>query len=303
MIQGIFDIQVNGYGGIDFNSDDLTAEALHTACLKLQEHGVANILATIITEKCDVMQQRLRRLVELRERDSLTMSMIKGFHIEGPFISPIDGYRGAHPFDAVMPASVEVMQSLLDAAGGLTHIVTLAPEHDAGCQTIAYLAKQNISVSAGHSNASLEELKAAIDAGLTMYTHLGNGCPALMPRHDNIIQRVLSLHDHLWLCFIADGVHVPMFALKNYLAVAGVDRCIVTTDAIAPAGLGPGTYPFSRWTLTIGEDLAARSHDGSHLVGSAIHMPRVIENLRDQLGLSVLEIQKLIADNPKSAVK
>jgi N-acetylglucosamine-6-phosphate deacetylase len=135
-----------------------------------------------------------------------------------------------------------------------------------------------------------------------MYTHLGNGCPAIMQRHDNIIQRVLSLQDKLWLCFIADGVHIPMFALKNYMDIAGVDRCIITTDAIAPAGLGPGTYTLSRWTLQIGQDLAARSEDGSHLVGSAIDMPRVTKNLQEKLGMSLEAIEKLICNNPRKAV-
>ncbi len=302
MIQGIFDIQVNGYGGVDFNCDDLSAEALHQACVKLRDDGVSGILATIITEKLPVMAQRLARLVELRQQDELIKEMISGFHIEGPFISPTDGYRGAHPKDAVCPATVDEMKLLLDAAGGLTRLVTLAPEYDARMLTIAYLAKQGITVSAGHCNSSMNQLHAAIDAGLSMFTHLGNGCPANMPRHDNIIQRVLSRHDKLWLCFIADGVHIPMFALKNYLDIAGSDRCIITTDAIAPAGLGPGTYTLSRWTLQIGEDFAARSEDGSHLVGSAIDMPRVIQNLQQHLGMDQTQIEKLICNNPRKAI-
>jgi N-acetylglucosamine-6-phosphate deacetylase len=302
MIQDIFDIQVNGYGGVDFNSDELTAESLHQACDRLRDGGVSGILSTIITESLPLMVNRLSRLVELREQDALINDMIKGFHIEGPFISPVDGYRGAHPLDAVCPANVDAMKRLLDAAGGLTRIVTLAPEHDSRMQTIAYLANQGITVSAGHCNSSLNQLHAAIDAGLSMYTHLGNGCPAIMQRHDNIIQRVLSLHDKLWLCFIADGVHIPMFALKNYMDIAGVDRCIITTDAIAPAGLGPGTYTLSRWTLQIGQDLAARSEDGSHLVGSAIDMPRVTKNLQEKLGMSLEAIEKLICNNPRKAV-
>ena len=302
MIQDIFDIQVNGYGGVDFNSCDLTGEQLHSACTKLKADGVSGILATIITEKLPVMQQRLERLVQLREQDSLVRQMIIGLHVEGPFINPTDGYRGAHPLDAVMPATCDDMKRLLDAADGLTKLVTLAPECDQGMQTIRHLAQQGITVSAGHCDASLDQLQAAIDAGLSMFTHLGNGCPSMMPRHDNIIQRVISLHDHLWLSFIADGVHVPMFALRNYLDIAGLDRCIITTDAIAPAGLGPGTYTLSRWTLQIGQDLAARSEDGSHLVGSAIDMKRVVSNLQEQLGLTVKQINQLISTNPRCAI-
>src|SRR5919199_5774741 len=95
-----FDIQVNGFGGVDFNQDDLSAEDLHRACARMHDDGVEGFLATIITEDLEKMCARLRRLAELRERDPLAQRLIVGFHIEGPFISPIDGYRGAHPKDA-----------------------------------------------------------------------------------------------------------------------------------------------------------------------------------------------------------
>src|SRR2546421_3236716 len=186
---GYFDLQVNGYAGIDFQDDDLTAEQLHHACTALRTHGVARILATIITEQAATMERRLKRVVELRAADPVAREVIAGMHIEGPFISPIDGYRGAHPRDAVCPADRDMMLRLLDAAGGLTRLVTLAPENDPGFAVTTMLAKQNIRVSAGHTNASLDQLKAAIDAGLSMFTHLGNGCPMQIHHHDNIIQR------------------------------------------------------------------------------------------------------------------
>jgi N-acetylglucosamine-6-phosphate deacetylase len=126
------------------------------------------------------------------------------------------------------------MDRLLDAAGGLTRLVTLAPERDAGLKVTRRLAGQNIVVVAGHCDSTLEELRTAIDAGLTLFTHLGNGCPMQRHRHDNIIQRALSLHDRLLLCLIADGAHVPFPALGNYMRAAGLDRCVVVTDAIAP---------------------------------------------------------------------
>ena len=135
-----------------------------------------------------------------------------------------------------------------------------------------------------------------------MFTHLGNGCPMQMHRHDNIIQRALSLRDRLWLCFIADGVHVPFFALQNYLRLAGIDRAIVVTDAIAPAGLGPGRYTLGRWDLIIGDDMVARAPDGSHFVGSAITMKQSAANLRRALQLPDAVIRQLTGDNPRTAV-
>ncbi len=300
---GYFDLQVNGYAGIDFQSDELTADQMHSACEALQRDGVAGILATIVTDDVDKMSRRLAKVVELRERDPLVRKLIAGIHIEGPFLSPIDGYRGAHARDAIRPADRDAMQRMLEAAGGLTKLVTLAPEHDAGYAVTKFLASQGIRVSAGHTNATLDELNGAIGAGLSMFTHLGNGCPMQQHRHENIVQRGLSLSDKLWLMFIADGAHVAFPALKNYLRAAGLDRTIVVSDAVAPAGMGPGRFRMGRWDLLIGDDLVARAPDGSHLVGSAIPMPVAVQRLIDHVGLSRGQALKLTVDNPRKAIE
>jgi N-acetylglucosamine-6-phosphate deacetylase len=249
------------------------------------------------------MCRRLSALAAIRDRDPLVRRLIAGIHIEGPFLNEGDGYRGAHPRDAIRPADVDSMSRLLDAAAGLTRIVTLAPERDPSMAVTRVLASQRIVVSAGHTDATLDDLQRAIDAGLSMFTHVGNGCPMLMHRHDNIVQRALSLAGRLWLCFIADGAHVPFTALANYLKLAGYDRCIVVTDAIAPAGLGPGRYKFGRWDLVIGDDMVSRAPDRSHFVGSAITMKQSADNLRNALGLSDAVIRKLTFDNPREVVR
>jgi N-acetylglucosamine-6-phosphate deacetylase len=297
------DLQVNGYAGVDFNADALTADALHQACARLDADGVAACLATIITDDLSAMCRRLARLAELREADPLAARVIAGVHIEGPFLNERDGFRGAHPLDAIRPATVDDMARLLDAAAGLTRMVTLAPERDRACVVTRMLASRSIVVSAGHTDASLDELRAAADAGLSVCTHVGNACPMLLPRHDNIVQRMLSLADRLWLCFIADGAHVPFVALRNYLRAAGVDRCVIVTDAIAAAGLGPGRYTLGRWTLDIEDDMVARAPDGSHLVGSAITMAASAVRLREGLGLSPEQVRRLTCDNPMRAAR
>lgn len=296
---GYFDLQVNGYGGVDFNSDNLNADDLHRACEKLTEDGVAGILATVITADVQAMCRRLAALNCLRQSDPLAGRIITGFHIEGPFLNETPGYRGAHQAEAIRPADCDLMHRLLDAASDLTRIVTLAPDRDPGLNVTRMLATKGIVVSAGHTDASLDELKAAIDAGLSMFTHLGNGCPMLLSRHDNIIQRALSLCERLWLTFIADGVHVPWPALGNYLRAAGLERCVVVTDAISAAGLGPGRYTLGHWDLLIGPDRVARAPDGSHLVGSAGTMPLARQNLIERLGLSEGDADRLTVRNPR----
>jgi len=301
MTAGYFDLQVNGYGGVDFNSDDLSDEALHRACQRLEADGVDGILATIITEKLDLMLARLQMLTELREQDALAKKIIAGIHVEGPFINETTGYRGAHPADAVIPASVDDAQRLHDACGGLLKLLTLSPERDPHFAATRWLAGHGVVVSAGHTDASLDQLSGACDAGLTMFTHVGNGCPMQLHRHDNIIQRALHLRERLWLCFIADTVHLPAVALKNYLALAG-ERAVVVTDAIAPASLGPGRYKLGRWDLLIGDDMVARAPDGSHFVGAAITMRQSHANLREKLDLSESRCTQLLIENPRRAI-
>lgn len=299
---GYVDLQVNGYAGVDFNADDLGDEALHRACAQLGADGVTACLATIITDDLAAMCRRLARLAALRAVDPLVARVIAGIHIEGPFLNATDGFRGAHPADAIRPATRDAMAQLLDAAAGLTKLVTLAPEQDAGLAVTRMLVNDGIVVSAGHTDATLDQLRAAIAAGLSMFTHVGNGCPRQMDRHDNIVQRMLSLAHHVWLTFIADGVHVPYFALANYLRAAGVNRCIVVSDAMAAAGLGPGRYQLGRWDLVVGDDLAAWAPDRSHLVGSAMTMRESARRLREWAALPAATIDLLTSVNAKKAI-
>ena len=298
-----FDLQVNGYAGVDFNADTLGHEALYKACELLRDHEVGGILATIITDEIPLMTQRLKQLVALREKDPLIHDMIVGLHIEGPFISPEPGYVGAHPPHAVKQANPGDMERLLEAAGGLTRIVTLAPEQDPGGAVTRLLADQDILVSAGHTNADSDTLYTAVEQGLQMFTHLGNGCPMQLHRHENIIQRVLSMSDLLWITFIADGAHIPYPALGNYLDLVGIDRAIVVTDAIAAAGLGPGRYTLAGQEVDVGADGVAWAADRSHLVGSATSMPEAEKNLAEHIGLDEDSIHGLVYANPMHALK
>jgi N-acetylglucosamine-6-phosphate deacetylase len=161
------------------------------------------------------------------------------------------------------------------------------------------LAEQGIIVAAGHTDAGIDILRAAVDAGLSYFTHLGNGCRSEVLRHDNIIQRALSLHDRLTFSFIADGAHIPFFALGNYLRLAALDRCVVVTDAMPAAGRGPGRYSIGGRDVEVGEDLVARAPGGRHLMGSAISMSMAFRNLTESLGLTEGEAEALTGGNPR----
>jgi N-acetylglucosamine-6-phosphate deacetylase len=295
---GFVDLQVNGYAGVDFNSDALTPDSLHSACRSLRDDGVAGVLATIITAPAEQMATRLKRLAEFREQDPLARELIWGIHVEGPFLSPEAGYVGAHPPQHIRPADLAVMQQLLDAAVGQIRMVTLAPEHDAQFQVTRLLAGEGVLVSAGHCNPSLDVLRDAIDAGLSMFTHLGNGCPVQLDRHENIIQRVLHLSDRLRITFIADGAHLPFYVLSNLIKAVGAERAIVITDATAAASMGAGRFALGGIDAVVGADGVPRlASDPRYLAGSALTMPRAASYLAQELKFSAEQIDRLCRTN------
>src|SRR5690554_4612968 len=177
MNKSFVDLQLNGYGGVDFNGKSINADELHAACELLDTHGVKAILATVITDDVDRMCGRLRQIVEIADADPLVKRIIAGLHVEGPFINENAGYRGAYFADQIKPANVSDAAKLVEAGNGMVKIFTLAPERDEGKKVTRFLAEKGIKVAAGHTNAPMRDLEEACDAGLTLFTHLGNGCP------------------------------------------------------------------------------------------------------------------------------
>jgi N-acetylglucosamine-6-phosphate deacetylase len=249
------------------------------------------------------MVERIARLADFHERSESVRRILRGIHVEGPFLNETIGYVGAHPAEHVRPASIDDANRLIDAGEGLVKLLTLAPERDRDLRVTRHLAEQHITVSAGHCDTSLELLTESVDAGLSLFTHLGNGCAAQVDRHDNIIQRALSLSDRLWLCFIADGVHVPWFALGNYIRCATPDRCIIVTDAIAAAGLGPGRYALGELSIDVGPDMVARYGETGYLAGSCTTMPAAAAHLTEHLHLTEPQIHQMTCVNPQAALR
>ena len=298
-MSGHVDLQVNGYAGVDFNADDVTEVQLTEVCQRLAADGVEQILATVITAPLEAMSARLANLARHIERVPEVGRMITGLHVEGPFINPQAGFVGAHPQSSVQPAQWDAAQRLLDAGGGHVRLFTLAPEMDEGARVTEALARQGVAVAAGHSDASRDQLRRSIDAGLSLFTHLGNGCPAMLPRHDNIIQRVLSLGDQLMVSFIADSHHVPFPMLGNYLRCVPEQNVVIVTDAISAAGLGPGRYQLAGQVVEVDAAGAAWSADRSHFAGSAATMPKMARLLSEQMGLDAALVRRWTRDNPK----
>ncbi len=297
------DLQINGCWGIDFNALELSEQDWNIACTKLREAGTAEFLPTIITDSIDAMVAKIRRLAEFCELNHENLATPIGIHAEGPFISSVPGYIGAHPKSHAIIASRNAARQLVDAGRGWLRMVTLAPEMDPTGDIVDYFARQGILVAAGHTNASLDQLKTAIDHGLTCFTHLGNGCPPELPRHDNIIHRVMSLREQLSVTLIADGHHLPTWMLQMMLEWFGDDRSIIVSDAISAAGLPSGYHTLGDRRVWVGDDGVPRSEDRSHFVGSGATLDQMMILLRHQQRWSERSLKKMFQENASKLLK
>lgn len=274
---GLFDFQVNGFAGIDFQRPDLECAELKFAARRLREHGVAGIFLTLVTNTEDHLCAQLERLESLREREKEIHDVVWGYHVEGPWLRPEVGFAGAHRIDLMCHPSVRAFERLQAAANGNLRLVTIAPELPGSDEVIAAMTSQRVHVSLGHSDASEADIDIAIRAGARFCTHLGNGVPRMLPRHDNIIQRLLA-RDELYACFIPDGIHVPPFVLRNMVRAKPHDRILFTTDAMSAAGAPPGVFSFNGMELVVGQDGIVRDPGPSGgFAGSALTPDRGVE--------------------------
>lgn len=297
-VAGSVDLQVNGYVGVDFNDPQIAPAAIAKAATAMRKDSVAAALPTIITASPAVMVACITNLQRAIAENPEVGGVFRGLHVEGPFLSPRPGYIGAHPVDHARSQDLSLLAELIDAGKGLVRLLTLAPEVDIDGRMTQYCVERGIVVAAGHTDASLDELDCCIAAGLSLFTHLGNGCPREMDRHDNIIYRALRRADRLRYTLIADGFHVPEVLFHNLLQWVPIERLAVVSDAISAAGLGPGTYQLGSRQVTIGADRAAREPGGQHFVGSASTMRDADHWLSQTLGLSLSQRQELLQRNP-----
>jgi len=236
-----FDLQINGCDRISFNSPNLTVEQIAHVVDVCRQHGIAGLCPTLVTNSFDALAHGFRTLAKACAGDARLSKAMPGFHLEGPYISPDDGPRGAHPRQHVRPPNWDEFQRLQETAGGRIRLVTLAPEHDGAAPFIEKLVAAGVMASIGHTAASGQQLDAAVRAGAKLSTHLGNGSHAMLPRHDNYIWQQLA-DDRLWASIICDGHHIPPSVIKSIVRVKTPARTILTSDASSLAGVPPGRY-------------------------------------------------------------
>lgn len=275
---GLVDLQVNGFSGIDFNTEDLTAEALDHALEAMLGTGVTACLPTLITAREDVLAARFAALDEAVARSRLGPLMCPGYHLEGPFLNPAEGYRGCHPADVMGPADPGLVARLSARLRRPILLVTVAPEIAGGLDLVEVLRASGRIVAIGHSAATVETVAAAAIRGATLSTHLGNGLPQMLPKLANPIFAQLA-EDRLAATFIADGIHVPPPALKALIRAKGAGRSILVTDATAAAASPPSLYPFAGMTVERTPDGMVRVPGTVGLAGSSLCLDAALRNL------------------------
>jgi N-acetylglucosamine-6-phosphate deacetylase len=303
---GFIDLQVNGFAGADFNDSSTSHGDIDRAMRAIFSTGVTRFFPTVITGAPENMCGALSNLAAARESLEYGRAM-EAFHVEGPYISPEDGPRGAHPKEWVRKPDLDEFRRMQDAAQGNIRMVTLAPEWPGALALIEQLSRQGVVASIGHTRATPEQIRDAVSAGARMSTHLGNAGAPSVPRRNNYLFAQLS-DDRLAASFIVDGHHLADSFLKIALRAKGVERSVLVTDAAMPASCKPGRYTVGevevelhddgRVTLLSGRDLGKDNPGNPRLAGSALRMDHAISNVMRIADLSIAQAVTMATTNP-----
>ena len=294
----LLDLQINGYGGVDFQRDDHLTEAhLLSAARQMRRDGGGRFLFTLITDEWPRLMARVRRAKSIRDASPELRSALVGWHIEGPFLSPELGFKGAHNPAVMRDATAADLHELRAATGTDPVLLTLAPERDGSLEAIRLAVSLGIVVSLGHTNASAETLRAAVAAGARGFTHLGNGIPQQLDRHDNILWRVFDTPG-LMPSLIPDTHHVSPLLFRHMHRVLPPERIYYTTDAMSAAGAPPGRYTIGAIELEVGADQIVRQPGKPNFAGSALKPIDGITRAAQMLGKSWREVWPHLSQRP-----
>jgi len=286
---GLIDLQVNGYRGFDLNSDTMTSETVSALTRALLATGVTTFAPTIITAPEPKLLHRLSSIAQAYTYDLLANRCIPYIHVEGPHISPLDGYRGAHPLTAVRSLSLEEFDRWQAACDGLVGLVTLSPHYPNSVEYISTLVKRGVHISIGHTHASPTQIHAAVQAGARLSTHLGNGIALQIDRHPNPIWSQLA-DDGLTAGFIADGQHLSADALKAMIRAKGSDKSFLISDAVALADL-----PIED---SVVEKRTSEEVGGRLLAGALVPLITCVGRAIQMTGRSLGEVLLMATENP-----
>ncbi|MCH8193001.1 MAG: N-acetylglucosamine-6-phosphate deacetylase [Planctomycetes bacterium] len=295
---GLIDNQVNGYASISFGfaGGKLTVEGVRKATRALWKEGVTTYLPTLTTNSHEILKTNFAVLAQAVREPDIGRS-IPGYHLEGPYISPIDGYRGAHPKRWVRLPDWQEFMVYYEAADEKILQVTLAPEMEGAFEFIANCRRKNIVVALGHHNGSMEIITRAIDAGAAISTHLGNGCANMINRHVNPLWPQLA-DDRIKASIICDGFHLRPEEVRVFYKVKGTAGIILTSDVTRYAGMKPGTYDADGKTIELTADGMIKYPAQNVLAGAASPITKGVGNIMRFTQCTLRDAITMASTNP-----
>ena len=292
---GLIDNQINGYKGIDFSDITLTADKMRKAVETIRADGVTTFIPTVITNSHENLLINFRNLAETMKDDEVRDS-VAGFHLEGPYISPEEGYYGCHPSAFIRKPSWDEFARYQEAAGGNIIQVTISPEIEGCIGFIEKCTNNNVMVSIGHTNASAEQIKKAVDHGARLSTHLGNGCANLIDRHRNPLWPQLA-NDLLIPSIIADGHHLLPEEVQVFYRVKGPHNMILTSDVTHLGGMTPGKYTFLGSEVVLTDEGLIKNPALNCLAGASMPLRTGVGNIMKFTGCSLGEAINMASGN------
>ena len=293
---GMVDLQVNGYAGLDFNAGNFTAQELESALTKMLFDGVSFCLPTIITDTFETLRHRLKVLDDAIQGSELAKKMVLGIHLEGPFISEQDGYRGCHPLAGIQEPTVENYLGLIEGLQTPIAMVTLAPENDHNLVLSKFLISQGVCVSIGHSSIDRPGLSEAAKAGVTCATHLNNGLTPTLDKNENPLFAILS-NDAIHAGIIADSIHILPHIMTIIWRTKGIDKLFLVTDGTAGSSAKPGNYTLGSVGIRLDVDGQVKMLEEDRLAGSGVTMRQMMSHMVNWFGLSPTQLVQIGREN------
>lgn len=293
---GLVDIQVNGMCGVDFSSSDLTPDQVASVLPYFWATGVTSFCPTLITNSLEQLRRNFAVLEEARRAFPKFARSVPCYHLEGPYLSS-GASRGAHDPQFMRTPDFEEFNDLQLAAGGRIRILTLAPELPNALNLIEAVASRGVRIGISHTDGTPEDIWAAVRAGATLSTHLGNGCPETIHRHQAPLWAQLAA-DELYASIICDRFHLPSEVVKVIVRMKGPDKCILITDAIHLSTLPVGDYMLVTTEVELLPDGKVIRKGGGSLAGSTLTMDRAVANFMELADVPLERALQAAVGNP-----
>lgn len=285
---GFIDVHIHGAAGHD--AMDATPEALAGLAGALPKEGTTSFLATTMTQSDEAISAALDNIREFQASEG--QAEMLGVHLEGPFISA--ERAGAQPIEHIVEASYPLFREWQKKSGNQIRLVTLAPETQGAMEFIKKLKEDGVIASIGHSDATFEEVQAAVRSGASHVTHLYNQMSPFHHRKPGVVGAAL-MEEGLMVEIIADFIHSHPASVEMAFRQKGADRLMLITDAMRAKGLPPGVYDLGGQDVQV-TNKDARLADGT-LAGSILTMDTAIQHVQSLTGCSVNELVAMTSAN------